>query len=146
MHLGQMWEQVKHLSFQQIMLKIQISDTAVVILLYYEGVLCRRDQRVDTTGCLCLYGGHSAEPPPSSTLLTVTILPSFLRRPLELDTDGIWCVLPNSFPENFVIKSTNAKKPKVTISYPGAMLNILVKVSLAPIQASSAVWEKEVED
>uniref|UniRef100_A0A8B9M2Z8 DNA polymerase epsilon catalytic subunit n=1 Tax=Accipiter nisus TaxID=211598 RepID=A0A8B9M2Z8_9AVES len=47
--------------------------------------------------------------------------------PLELDTDGIWCVLPNSFPENFVIKSTNAKKPKVTISYPGAMLNILVK-------------------
>ncbi|XP_043385547.1 DNA polymerase epsilon catalytic subunit A isoform X2 [Chelonia mydas] len=31
------------------------------------------------------------------------------------------------FPENFVIKSTSAKKPKVTISYPGAMLNILVK-------------------
>lgn len=58
----------------------------------------------------------------------------FFRRPLELDTDGIWCVLPNSFPENFVIKSTNAKKPKVTISYPGAMLNILVKVSLAHIQ------------
>lgn len=70
-------------------------------------------------------------------------LPSFLRRPLELDTDGIWCVLPNSFPENFVIKSTNAKKPKVTISYPGAMLNILVKVSLRPIPASSAVWGNE---
>lgn len=67
----------------------------------------------------------------------------FFRRPLELDTDGIWCVLPNSFPENFVIKSTNAKKPKVTISYPGAMLNILVKVSLAHIQASSAVWGKK---
>ncbi|KAF4795109.1 hypothetical protein TURU_095920 [Turdus rufiventris] len=50
-----------------------------------------------------------------------------IGRPLELDTDGIWCVLPNSFPENFIIKSTNIKKPKVTISYPGAMLNILVK-------------------
>ncbi|XP_048641832.1 DNA polymerase epsilon catalytic subunit A isoform X2 [Marmota marmota marmota] len=50
-----------------------------------------------------------------------------IGRPLELDTDGIWCVLPNSFPENFVIKTTNAKKPKVTISYPGAMLNIMVK-------------------
>ncbi|XP_048370765.1 DNA polymerase epsilon catalytic subunit A [Sphaerodactylus townsendi] len=50
-----------------------------------------------------------------------------IGRPLELDTDGIWCVLPNSFPENFVVKSTNAKKPKVTISYPGAMLNIMVK-------------------
>ncbi|XP_043925704.1 DNA polymerase epsilon catalytic subunit A [Protopterus annectens] len=50
-----------------------------------------------------------------------------IGRPLELDTDGIWCVLPNSFPENFVIKSNNPKKPKVTISYPGAMLNVLVK-------------------
>lgn len=50
-----------------------------------------------------------------------------LRRPLELDTDGIWCVLPNTFPENFVVKTSNEKKPKVTISYPGAMLNILVK-------------------
>ncbi|XP_016428215.1 DNA polymerase epsilon catalytic subunit A [Sinocyclocheilus rhinocerous] len=50
-----------------------------------------------------------------------------IGRPLELDTDGIWCVLPNTFPENFVIKSTNEKKPEVTISYPGAMLNIMVK-------------------
>uniref|UniRef100_A0AC11CBA7 DNA polymerase epsilon, catalytic subunit n=1 Tax=Ovis aries TaxID=9940 RepID=A0AC11CBA7_SHEEP len=50
-----------------------------------------------------------------------------IGRPLELDTDGIWCVLPNSFPENFIIKTTNVKKPKVTISYPGAMLNIMVK-------------------
>ncbi|KAJ8379395.1 hypothetical protein SKAU_G00001730 [Synaphobranchus kaupii] len=50
-----------------------------------------------------------------------------IGRPLELDTDGIWCVLPNTFPENFVIKSSHEKKPKVTISYPGAMLNIMVK-------------------
>uniref|UniRef100_A0A3P8WLR8 DNA polymerase epsilon catalytic subunit n=1 Tax=Cynoglossus semilaevis TaxID=244447 RepID=A0A3P8WLR8_CYNSE len=50
-----------------------------------------------------------------------------IGRPLELDTDGIWCVLPNTFPENFVVKTSSEKKPKVTISYPGAMLNILVK-------------------
>ena len=49
-------------------------------------------------------------------------------RPLELDTDGIWCVLPATFPENYVVKTTNPKKPKVTISYPGAMLNVMVKV------------------
>ncbi|OWK14641.1 POLE [Cervus elaphus hippelaphus] len=55
-----------------------------------------------------------------------------IGRPLELDTDGIWCVLPNSFPENFVIKTTNVKKPKVTISYPGAMLNIMVKELAEP--------------
>lgn len=55
------------------------------------------------------------------------VLVLVLRRPLELDTDGIWCVLPNTFPENFVVKTSNEKKPKVTISYPGAMLNIMVK-------------------
>ncbi|XP_053408498.1 DNA polymerase epsilon catalytic subunit A-like [Mercenaria mercenaria] len=50
-----------------------------------------------------------------------------IGRPLELDTDGIWCVLPATFPENYVVKTTNPKKPKVTISYPGAMLNVMVK-------------------
>ncbi|KTG05421.1 hypothetical protein cypCar_00016258, partial [Cyprinus carpio] len=60
-----------------------------------------------------------------------------IGRPLELDTDGIWCVLPNTFPENFVIKSTNEKKPKVTISYPGAMLNIMVKFLAVTLFLSS---------
>ncbi|KAK7499885.1 hypothetical protein BaRGS_00008976, partial [Batillaria attramentaria] len=50
-----------------------------------------------------------------------------IGRPLELDTDGIWCVLPATFPENYVVKTTNPKKAKVTISYPGAMLNMMVK-------------------
>lgn len=140
---GQMREHVEHLSFQQLMLKIQLSDGAMAVLLCYEGLLCRGDQRGGAAGCRCPHGGHRADPhPPSALFLAVTsFLPSFLRRPLELDTDGIWCVLPNSFPENFVIKSTNAKKPKVTISYPGAMLNILVKVSLAPTQACTAAGE-----
>ncbi|XP_043195220.1 DNA polymerase epsilon catalytic subunit A-like [Amphibalanus amphitrite] len=48
-------------------------------------------------------------------------------RPLELDTDGIWCILPASFPENYVIKTTNPKKAKVTISFPNAVLNLMVK-------------------
>nr|XP_027207609.1 DNA polymerase epsilon catalytic subunit A-like [Penaeus vannamei] len=50
-----------------------------------------------------------------------------IGRPLELDTDGIWCILPASFPENYVIKTNNPKKSKVTISYPGAILNVMVK-------------------
>jgi len=61
-----------------------------------------------------------------------------------LDTDGIWCVLPNTFPENFVIKSTNEKKPKVTISYPGAMLNIMVKVIYLASLLSSKPHYKQV--
>nr|CAD7397598.1 unnamed protein product [Timema poppensis] len=48
-------------------------------------------------------------------------------RPLELDTDGIWCVLPESFPENYNIHSTHPKKAKFTISYTNAVLNCMVK-------------------
>ncbi|GAB2274640.1 DNA polymerase epsilon catalytic subunit A [Dionaea muscipula] len=46
-----------------------------------------------------------------------------IGRPLELDTDGIWCVLPGSFPENFTFKTVDSKK-KLTISYPCVMLNV----------------------
>jgi DNA polymerase epsilon subunit 1 len=50
-----------------------------------------------------------------------------IGRPLELDTDGIWCCLPASFPENFAIQTSNPRKPKVVVSYPGAMLNVMVQ-------------------
>lgn len=45
-----------------------------------------------------------------------------IGKPLELDTDGIWCALPGSFPENFSFKTMNSKK--LTISYPCVMLNV----------------------
>ena len=44
-----------------------------------------------------------------------------IGRPLELDTDGIWCMLPASFPENFTLKKVSGEKLK--FSYPCAMLN-----------------------
>lgn len=50
-------------------------------------------------------------------------------RPLELDTDGIWCILPKSFPENFIITTTHPKKSKLEISYTNAVLNCMVKVN-----------------
>ncbi|GAV76364.1 LOW QUALITY PROTEIN: DNA_pol_B domain-containing protein/DNA_pol_B_exo1 domain-containing protein/DUF1744 domain-containing protein [Cephalotus follicularis] len=46
-----------------------------------------------------------------------------IGKPLELDTDGIWCALPGSFPENFTFKTKDLKK-KLTISYPCVMLNV----------------------
>eukprot|EP01018_Ginkgo_biloba_P017404 Gb_06608 [translate_table: standard] len=46
-----------------------------------------------------------------------------IGKPLELDTDGIWCALPGSFPENFNFKTKDHKK-KLTISYPCVMLNV----------------------
>lgn len=45
---------------------------------------------------------------------------------LELDTDGIWCCLPNTFPENYTIKTSNAAKPKIGLSYPCVVLNKMV--------------------
>ena len=46
-------------------------------------------------------------------------------RPLELDTDGIWCMLPESFPENYVldIKQADGSIKKLPFSYPCGMLN-----------------------
>lgn len=45
-------------------------------------------------------------------------------RPLELDTDGIWCMLPGVFPDNFAFTLHNGKKHH--FSYPCSMLNHLV--------------------
>ena len=47
-----------------------------------------------------------------------------LGRPLELDTDGIWCILPKSFPENYTFMTH--KGESVGISYPCVMLNAQV--------------------
>ncbi|KAI8821881.1 uncharacterized protein EV422DRAFT_573743 [Fimicolochytrium jonesii] len=47
-----------------------------------------------------------------------------IGRPLELDTDGIWCIFPQTFPENFAFKLKNGKV--FPISYPCVMLNHLV--------------------
>ncbi|ELK14230.1 DNA polymerase epsilon catalytic subunit A [Pteropus alecto] len=92
------------------------------ILNSFYGYVMRKGARwysMEMAGIVCFTG--------ASIITQARELIEQIGRPLELDTDGIWCVLPNSFPENFVIKTTSVKKPKVTISYPGAMLNIMVK-------------------
>lgn len=43
---------------------------------------------------------------------------------MELDTDGIWCCLPGSFPEEFSFTSTTTGKPH-KINYPGLILNVI---------------------
>ncbi|TYZ50827.1 hypothetical protein PybrP1_003159 [[Pythium] brassicae (nom. inval.)] len=44
-----------------------------------------------------------------------------IGRPLELDTDGIWAILPASFPETFVFRLHDGSTR--SISYPCVMLN-----------------------
>ena len=45
-------------------------------------------------------------------------------RPLELDTDGIWCILPHSFPQSFKWKTKDGKE--FPMAYPCTMLNYQV--------------------
>ena len=47
-----------------------------------------------------------------------------IGRPLELDTDGIWCILPSCFPDKYTLY-THDNVP-VTVEYPCAMLNAAV--------------------
>lgn len=49
------------------------------------------------------------------------ILVEQIGRPLELDTDGIWCILPQSFPDVFNFETASGKKFK--LEYPCTMLN-----------------------
>lgn len=44
-----------------------------------------------------------------------------IGRPLELDTDGIWCILPRSFPNIFTFKLDDGSSFK--LEYPCVMLN-----------------------
>src|SRR5438874_12522281 len=45
-------------------------------------------------------------------------------RPLELDTDGIWCMLPTPFPENLTFKLSDGSE--FSFSYPCTLLNYFV--------------------
>jgi DNA polymerase epsilon subunit 1 len=49
------------------------------------------------------------------------ILVEQVGRPLELDTDGIWCILPSSFPQDYKLKRKDGGS--VHVDYPCAMLN-----------------------
>jgi len=49
------------------------------------------------------------------------ILVEQIGRPLELDTDGIWCILPKSFPDTYTFESQDGSKLK--LEYPCVMLN-----------------------
>src|SRR3569833_2102848 len=90
-----------------------------VILNSFYGYVMRKGSRwysMEMAGVTCLTG--------VLFFLLVCELVERLGRPLELDTDGIWCMLPATFPENFAFKLKNGKK--VAISYPCVMLNHLV--------------------
>ncbi|RJE19848.1 DNA polymerase [Aspergillus sclerotialis] len=90
-----------------------------VILNSFYGYVMRKGSRwysMEMAGVTCLTGAHIIQ--------MARELVDRIGRPLELDTDGIWCMLPGTFPENFAFTLKNGKK--LGISYPCVMLNHLV--------------------
>ncbi|KAI1007367.1 DNA polymerase epsilon catalytic subunit A [Podosphaera aphanis] len=90
-----------------------------VILNSFYGYVMRKGSRwysMEMAGVTCLTGAHIIQ--------MARELVERIGRPLELDTDGIWCMLPATFPENFTFKLKNNKN--LAISYPCVMLNHLV--------------------
>ncbi|KMU79066.1 DNA polymerase epsilon catalytic subunit A [Coccidioides immitis RMSCC 3703] len=90
-----------------------------VILNSFYGYVMRKGSRwysMEMAGVTCLTGAHIIQ--------MARELVERIGRPLELDTDGIWCMLPATFPENFAFTLKNGKK--IAISYPCVMLNHLV--------------------
>jgi DNA polymerase epsilon subunit 1 len=57
----------------------------------------------------------------SDIITEARILVEQIGRPLELDTDGIWCILPISFPDVYTFKTSDGSKLK--LEYPCVMLN-----------------------
>ncbi|KAI4482468.1 hypothetical protein M0802_013686, partial [Mischocyttarus mexicanus] len=92
------------------------------ILNSFYGYVMRKGSRwfsMEMGGIVCYTGAH--------IIMKAREIIEQVGRPLELDTDGIWCVLPASFPDNVIAYTTHEKKKKLTISYPNTILNYMVK-------------------
>lgn len=90
-----------------------------VILNSFYGYVMRKGSRwysMEMAGITCLTG--------ATIIQMARSLVERVGTPLELDTDGIWCTLPKSFPENYFFELKNGKK--MFLSYPCSMLNYRV--------------------
>ena len=103
-----------------------------VILNSFYGYVMRKGSRwysMEMAGVTCLTGARIIQ--------MARQLVERIGRPLELDTDGIWCILPATFPENFSFKLKNGKK--LGLSYPCVMLNHLVHAKFTNHQYQTLV-------
>jgi DNA polymerase epsilon subunit 1 len=89
------------------------------ILNSFYGYVMRKGARwhsMEMAGVTCLTG--------ATIIQMARQLVEQIGRPLELDTDGIWCMLPGVFPGDFKFQLKNGKS--IPFSYPCTMLNHLV--------------------
>lgn len=107
-----------------------------VILNSFYGYVMRKGSRwfsMEMAGVTCLTG--------AKIIQMARSLIEDIGKPLELDTDGIWCVLPSSFPESFKLKSKN--NGELNFFYPCSILNYLVHQSFTNDQYQELIDEKQ---
>jgi DNA polymerase epsilon subunit 1 len=108
------------------------------ILNSFYGYVMRKGSRwysMEMAGVVCYTGSHIIQ--------MARQLVERIGRPLELDTDGIWCILPKSFPENYIFKFKNDKVHY--LSYPCVMLNHLVHDNYTNHQYQTLINENTYE-
>ncbi|KAH8548277.1 hypothetical protein BGW37DRAFT_507320 [Umbelopsis sp. PMI_123] len=108
------------------------------ILNSFYGYVMRKGARwhsLEMAGIVCLTG--------AKIIQMARQLVERIGRPLELDTDGIWCILPKSFPEKFTFKTKNGKK--IGINYPCTMLNHLVHAQFTNHQYQTLTDKEKFE-
>ena len=89
------------------------------ILNSFYGYVMRKGARwrsMEMAGIVTLTGAH--------IIKQARELVEKIGRPLELDTDGIWCILPGCFPDKY--KLVTHDNVPITVEYPCAMLNAAV--------------------
>eukprot|EP00746_Dinoflagellata_sp_MGD_P145157 gnl/MRDRNA2_/MRDRNA2_77802_c0_seq1.p1 gnl/MRDRNA2_/MRDRNA2_77802_c0~~gnl/MRDRNA2_/MRDRNA2_77802_c0_seq1.p1 ORF type:complete len:2564 (-),score=510.18 gnl/MRDRNA2_/MRDRNA2_77802_c0_seq1:8-7699(-) len=64
-----------------------------------------------------------------------------LGLPIELDTDGIWCCLPKTFPDKYYLKTKEGKK--LELAYSNTVLNVRVHDKYTNHQYQN--WNKETK-
>ena len=89
------------------------------ILNSFYGYVMRKGARwysMDMAGIVTLTGAQLIQ--------DATAIVRDIGRPLELDTDGIWCILPSTFPDSYSFINSTGKK--LNFNYPCALLNNMV--------------------
>ncbi|CAG8525808.1 6532_t:CDS:10 [Diversispora eburnea] len=85
---------------------------------FYKSIVCKgsRWYSIEMAGVVCDIG--------SNIIKMARKLIEKIGRPLKIETDRIWCILPSNFPENYTFNLSSGNS--ITISYPRTILNYLV--------------------
>ncbi|ODV90059.1 hypothetical protein CANCADRAFT_1791 [Tortispora caseinolytica NRRL Y-17796] len=108
------------------------------ILNSFYGYVMRKGSRwysMEMAGITCLTG--------ATIIQMARSIVERVGRPLELDTDGIWCIIPKSFPENYKVILKEGKP--LTLSYPCVVLNAMVHEKFTNPQYETLVDKKSLQ-